>query len=75
MTMLQNTPCHIEWAAAQIPDLRSRAGTREIPLGNSREFPEIFYSRWFPGIFSISREISGNFYVLWVKSSSVSLNF
>ena len=32
--------------------------------GNSREFPEKFTSRLFPGNFSISREISGNFYVL-----------
>ena len=32
--------------------------------GNSREFPEKIISRSFPGIFSISREISGNFYVL-----------
>ena len=32
--------------------------------GNSREFPEKILSRSFPGIFSISREISGNFYIL-----------
>ena len=55
--------------------LQYRAATREFPPGNSREFPEIFHSRWFPGIFSISREISGNFYILWVKNSSISLNF
>ena len=43
---------------------RTRAGTREFPPGKSREFPENFQSRLVPGIFSISREISGNFYVL-----------
>ena len=41
-----------------------RVGTREFPPGNSREFPEKILSRSFPGIFSISREISGNFYIL-----------
>ena len=44
-----------------------RAGTRE--------FPENFQSRLVPGIFSISREISGNFYVLWLTNFSISLNF
>ena len=42
----------------------ARADTREFPPGKSREFPENFQSRLVPGIFSISREISGNFYVL-----------
>ena len=52
-----------------------RAGTREFPLENSREFPVKFISHPFPRIFSVSREISGNFYVLWVKNSSISLIF
>ena len=52
-----------------------RAGTREFPPGKSREFPENFQSRLVPGIFSISREISGNFYVLWLTNFSISLNF
>ena len=43
----------------------NRAVSREIPTGNSREFPEKSCSRKFPGIISGSREFSGNFYVLW----------
>ena len=41
-----------------------RAVSREIPTGNSREFPEKSCSRKFPGIISGSREFSGIFYVL-----------
>ena len=42
----------------------SRAVSREIPTGNSREFPEKSCSRKFPGIISGSREFSGIYYVL-----------
>ena len=42
----------------------TRAVSREIPTGNSREFPEKSCSRKFPGIISGSREFSGIFYVL-----------
>ena len=50
--------------APALEKMVDRAGTREFPPGKSREFPENFQSRLVPGIFSISREISGNFYVL-----------
>ena len=43
---------------------KNRAVSREIPTGNSREFPEKSCSRKFPGIISGSREFSGIFYVL-----------
>ena len=46
------------------PRICVRAVSREIPTGNSREFPEKSCSRKFPGIISGSREFSGIFYVL-----------
>mgnify|MGYP006903938848 CR=1 FL=1 len=45
--------------------VKSRAVSREFPPGNSREIPGKFISSSLPGNFSISREFSGIFYVLW----------
>ena len=68
----------------------ARATSQELPPSISREIfmsfewknPQFFFglriravSRLFPGIFSISQEISGKFYVLWLKNFSISLNF
>ena len=43
----------------------ARAGTREFPLENSREFPVKFISHSIPRIFSVSREFSGNIVLLY----------
>ena len=59
----------------EIYEISNRAVSREIPTGNSREFPEKSCSRKFPGIISGSREFSGIFYVLKSENSEVSPNF